>query len=125
MCTRKKNFTSSQIYNHHKANSLLKCFRISVYFLLFGLSGEPFLELTPPSPIIGKIRMFVDSKGVYRTNGPSSLPYLPTPSPGTSGTTLTPGTTSPPGGTGASNTSSRLLRLQTDLLKDILLERSS
>ena len=68
--------------------------------------------------------MFVDSKGVYRTNGPSSLPYLPTPSPGTSGTTLTPGATSPPGGTGASNTSSKLLWLQTDLLIDIL-ERSS
>ena len=56
---------------------------ISVYFLLFGLSGEPFLELTPPSPVSGKLKIVVDSKGVYRTNGPSSLPYLPTPSPGT------------------------------------------
>ena len=54
-----------------------------MYFLLFGLSGEPFLELTPPSPVSGKLKIIVDSKGVYRTNGPSSLPYLPTPSPGT------------------------------------------
>lgn len=89
---------------HPVVNMLYLTYPISVYFLLFGLSGEPFLELTPPSPIIGKIRMFVDSKGVYRTNGPSSLPYLPTPSPGTSGTTLTPGANTSPGGTGASNT---------------------
>ena len=72
-----------------------------MYFLLFGLSGEPFLELTPPSPVSGKLKIVVDSKGVYRTNGPSSLPYLPTPSPGTtlaSSTTLAAG-----GGGGVAN----------------------
>ena len=79
---------------------LIHC-SISVYFLLFGLSGEPFLELTPPSPVSGKLKIVVDSKGVYRTNGPSSLPYLPTPSPGTtlaSSTTLAAG-----GGGGVAN----------------------
>ena len=74
-------------------NHCIMYFSISVYFLLFGLSGEPFLELTPPSPQSGKLKIFVDSKGIYRTNGPSSLPYLPTPSPGTtlSSSTATPG----------------------------------
>ena len=77
--------------------------RISVYFLLFGLSGEPFLELTPPSPMSGKIRLFIDSKGTYRTNGPSSLPYLPTPSPGT---TLSSSPTLSGGTSGGSTTTS-------------------
>ena len=35
--------------------------------------------MTPPSPVNGKIRIYVDKTGVYRTTGPSSLPYLPAP----------------------------------------------
>ena len=82
-------------------------FSISVYFLLFGLSGEPFLELTPPSPQSGKLKIFVDSKGIYRTNGPSSLPYLPTPSPGT---TLSSSTATPGGsGTAGPNSTSSMI----------------
>ena len=87
-------------------------FRISVYFLLFGLSGEPFLELTPPSPQSGKLKIFVDSKGIYRTNGPSSLPYLPTPSPGT---TLSSSTTTPGGsGTAGPNSTSSMFFLDNN-----------
>ena len=49
----------------------------------------------------GKIRLFIDSKGTYRTNGPSSLPYLPTPSPGT---TLASSPTLPAGASGGGST---------------------
>jgi hypothetical protein len=34
---------------------------VFVYFLLFGLSGDPFLELIPP--LAGKTRLFKDKSG--------------------------------------------------------------
>ena len=43
--------------------------------------------MTPPSPVNGKIRIYVDKTGVYRTTGPSSLPYLPAPGATISSTT--------------------------------------
>ena len=95
---------------------IFEYFRISVYFLLFGLSGEPFLELTPPSPVSGKIRIFVDSKGVYRTNGPSSLPYLPTPSPGTTLSSSTAGAAG--SGTSSTNSTTSIFLYDVDIFID-------
>jgi hypothetical protein len=39
-------------------------FRVAVYMLLFGFSGDPFLELTPAPPS-GKIKFSKDSTGNY------------------------------------------------------------
>lgn len=42
---------------------------VVLYFVLFGLSGEPFLELIPITSQ-GKMKLQVDRSGVFRINSP-------------------------------------------------------
>lgn len=42
-------------------------FRAVLYFLMFGFSGEPFLELIPTTTQ-GKMKLYKDKTGQYRTS---------------------------------------------------------
>lgn len=57
---------------HPVVNMLYLAYPISVYFLLFGLVGEPFLELCPAATCNCKIKIYRDKSGVYRTTSPVS-----------------------------------------------------
>lgn len=54
-----------------------------MYFLLFGLSGEPFLELIPETsngkhkPSINGIKIYQDKAGVYHCSSPCPMPINP------------------------------------------------
>ena len=81
-------------------------YSITLYFLLFGLSGEEFLELTPStSSPSGKIKIVCDRSGLYHTTGPTSAPFLQLSSSNPPG--------SAPGSPAAANGSS----VQPDLIR--------
>jgi ACR3 family arsenite efflux pump ArsB len=42
-------------------------YRVVVYFALFGLAGEPYLELVPRTSA-GRMKVFQDKTGTYRTS---------------------------------------------------------
>ena len=110
------------LLSSHSAKISAICnYRVTLYVLLFGLSGEQFLELTPSTSSVaatagtavgpGKgIRIVSDTKtGFYHTTGPSSLP--------SSAVAFLQQT---PGGTAANSTSSshpELIRQEVAVLK--------
>jgi len=54
------------VQNHSLVNILYLAYPASVYFILFGISASPFIELIPGSQ--GKVKIYKDKAGMYRTN---------------------------------------------------------
>lgn len=59
------------VQRHPIVNILYLAYPVSLYFLLFGLSGEPFLELTPDQTS-GKGRIYRDKTGAYHCSTTTS-----------------------------------------------------
>ena len=56
------------VQKHHLVNILYLAYPVTLYFLLFGLVGEPFLELLPDLSDVNansRVKIFQDSAGVY------------------------------------------------------------
>jgi len=56
------------VQKHHLVNILYLAYPVSLYFVLFGLVGEPFLELLPDlsdTNANSRVKIFQDSNGVY------------------------------------------------------------
>jgi len=78
---------ASIVQNHPLINMLYLTYPVTLYALLFGLSGEEFLELTPSTSnnaayscgASKSIKIVSDAKtGFYHTTGPSSFPTINT-----------------------------------------------
>jgi hypothetical protein len=54
------------VQQHSLVNILYLLYPASVYFILFGLSAAPFLDLSPPSQ--GRVKVYRDKAGTFRTN---------------------------------------------------------
>jgi len=52
--------------NHSMVNILYLVYPVSVYFILFGASASPFIDLAPGSQ--GRVKIYRDKLGTYRTN---------------------------------------------------------
>jgi len=105
------------VQNHPLVNMLYLTYPVTLYFLLFGLSGEQFLELTPASPN-GKIKIVSDKSGFYHTTGPSSAPFLQLINPTSSGSG-SPAPGSPSSGANANNSSTTITTssIQPELIR--------
>ena len=60
----------------------IELFRVSLYFLLFGFVGEPFLELTPnlaEANANSRVKIFQDLHGVYHCSSPVTNYTSPMP----------------------------------------------
>merc|ERR1719187_3238271 len=54
------------VQNHFLVNLLYLAYPASMYFILFGISASPFIEIIPGSQ--GKVKIYKDKAGMYRTN---------------------------------------------------------
>jgi len=54
------------VQSHSMVNILYLVYPASVYFILFGASASPFLDLSPGAQ--GRVRIYKDRVGTYRTN---------------------------------------------------------
>lgn len=70
------------VNRHHLINILYLAYPISLYFLLFGFVGEPFLELTPnlaDANANSRVKIFQDLHGVYHCSSPVTNYTSPMP----------------------------------------------
>jgi len=54
------------VQSHSMVNILYLVYPASVYFILFGASASPFIDLTPGSQ--GRVKIYRDKAGTFRTN---------------------------------------------------------
>jgi len=54
------------VQNHSMVNILYLVYPASVYFILFGASASPFIDLSPGSQ--GRVKIYKDKIGTFRTN---------------------------------------------------------
>ena len=68
-----------KVSSNQRGYNFVYFYRISLYFLLFGFVGEPFLELSPNLAEVNAnsrgVRIFQDLHGVYHCSSPIVTNY--------------------------------------------------